>query len=240
MSRVPLAKRAIVVAFSTAAILLAGDACAGSFKLKHGNQFELCRESDAYIQSSPDLGVATTDWPLDTSLKDVKKPRWEPVDAMRNIDIIKVIYLYYTDPQERSDLTETWSHWQPRVMPWISNGDAKLYKTTLDADNFGTDAILYRYSHPDVRGRGASRATAQSSWYVLYDAKTNQPMEQFRGFTGSLSAADAFFFKGQLYMISWDGDIEVAIFELAWVPVVREVALTAICAFSYSDIGGAR
>src|ERR1700691_5731288 len=59
----------------------------GYFKLDQGQHYSLCREFDANLKLFPQLNQQTMEWPIDPKFKDFRKPVWQKIDALQNMDV---------------------------------------------------------------------------------------------------------------------------------------------------------
>jgi hypothetical protein len=215
-------------------------AAAGTYKLVKGQRFALCREYDANLKSFSELTATTTEWPLNPRFKNSSKLHWEPVDAMKNMEVIKTIYSFQTDPTERktaAQLAEAWHKDEIKVTQWVRSGEATLERTEVTLD--GTKLIVYRYKHPtEVWGRELGTLFKPAYWYIFYDPSTNNPLPSYRFIAGSqFQEADSFLYEGRFYMIKhYTGETTIE------EPGYRrgEFGIVPVCEFKYSESGDAQ
>jgi hypothetical protein len=211
----------------------------GYFKLDRGQRYSLCREFDANLKLFPQLNQQTMEWPIDPKFKDFRKPVWQKINALQNMDVIQQIYIYYNNPKAHPD-AEVWPVAEPQVREWIVSGDATLETTSVDFDGSGHKSIAYRFYHPMkqvwLSPTGENHMwDVHAYWYIFY-SRDDGPISGYRVPISTLFVyADSFLFKGRFFLISWSGP-GPTIWELRSVRNFQDhLAPYGICDFSYVE-----
>jgi hypothetical protein len=193
--------------------LIIGSAAAGTYKLVKGQRLALCREYDSNLKSFPELTATTTEWPLNPRFKNFSQLHWAPVNATKNMEVIKAIYSFQTDPTESKtaeQLAEAWHQDEIKVTQWARSGEATLDRAEVTLN--GTKLIVYRYKHPtEVWGGKLGTLIKPAYWFIFYDLGTNNPLPSYRFNAGAqFQEADSFVYKGRFYMVShYTGEITI-------------------------------
>jgi hypothetical protein len=183
--------------------LWAASAYAGTLKLGYGRQFQLCRAYEQNLRSFPDLNLLDREWPVDPALKEFRKPQWRSVDARKDLDIIKTIFVWQTDPNQQLGAAKAEAKWQeelPQVLDLMEHRRIRLDRARVDFDADGEVDRVYRYYHPTkFFASGAPPLYGYS--YIYFPSDSQYPAESWRIYSGHLY--DSFLFRGRFYLIGW-------------------------------------
>jgi hypothetical protein len=209
---------------------------AGTFELTYGKQFALCRTFWKNLAAFPDLSETTYEWPLDSTITALTKPRWEPVEIRDNMDIVKTLYLWNYDPLNTKSyeaMNRLWEHESHAVLEQMSSGSVRLDRARLDVDANGQVDTVYRYYHR-IAQPNSNTIQEYGYWYLYFEDQNSQPAEGLRVHLEPTLTYDSFFFNGRFYLIGWTNHVLV-IFEPTTLPPLTQVALTSVCRFKYKQ-----
>jgi hypothetical protein len=225
------ASPSLAIAFALS-VFLPMLARAGTFELDYGHQFKLCHAYEQNLKSFPNLGRLDHEWPLNPALQEFRKPRWRSVDARADLEIIKTMFLWRTDPYERIEAMKAEAKWQeelPRTLELIENRQVRLETTRVDFDADGKSDRVYRYYHPIQSFSGGAPPLYGYS-YTYFPSDGQYPEQSWRIY--SKDYYDSFLYRGRFYLIGWS-PLGLTIEE----PNAgsQGISLTGVCIFKFQS-----
>jgi hypothetical protein len=222
----------ITMVFLVIAQVWGGPAYASTFALIHGRQFELCRGYEQNLKSYATPSRLDHEWPLDPALKEFRKPQWQSVDARENLEIVKTIFLWRTDPNKRDGGAKAEAKWQeelPRTLTLIENKQVRLDLARVDFDADGKADRVYRYYHP-IKFLSSGAPPEYGYSYIYFPDDSQYPEESWRMDAGNLY--DSFLYRGRFYLLGWFSPGLTI-----WEPKggSQGVALIGVCVFKFND-----
>jgi hypothetical protein len=244
-----LAVLAVVVGLIQAWPTSAGEA---SYVLSRGQKYPLCREYLDNIRSLGLLNTVTFEWPVSQESRNLRKPKWQPIDAKDRLDIVEKIYRARRDgtlgpnPLSDDDTARAWERIRPAVLDEIASGVARLEQARVDFNNDGRAEQAFRYGRKvySIGEKPVSATGEHTLWGYWYWFKGDaEALEEAWQPYSSLSLIhDMFFYKGRTYYSTYSTNTfrvgklpDHVIYEPQATRGGLELSMTPICLFSHSE-----
>jgi hypothetical protein len=188
-------------------LLIADVATAGEYVLMLGKGIEVCEAFLKNLNSFPDDPPMVCDRKVNPKFPEFSKPAWQPLDALKNLDLIEQIERWkpyeteFKDPKRREEILAS-------IKARIENGEVQLAVTKLDIEQNGTTTkeTVLRYEYADCNPANESHFThsAGRRLYALNAERTQIDIEKSENIR-YLGRADVFLFKDHVYLTQWGG-----------------------------------
>jgi hypothetical protein len=188
-------------------LLIADVATAGEYVLMLGKGIEVCEAYLKNLNSFPDDPPMVCERKVNPKFQEFSKPVWQPLDALKNLDLIEQIGRWkpyqtgFEDPKRREEILAL-------IKARIENGELRLAVTNLDIEQDGTTEIVLRYDRGNCDPANESHFAGSPgrAFYVLNAEKTQLDTEKSGNF-GGLDRADLVVFKNRTYITVWSGNL---------------------------------
>lgn len=220
-------------------LLIADLASAGDYKIVFGWTFEVCQAYLKNLNSFPDEPPMVCERKLNPQLADFTKPQWQPLDAMKHLDLVKQIdrTMFRVTAEEFARNLEKWT---ALFTEHIKKGRIRLSIIQLDLDQDGSaDTVLrYDYGECDHTNQTTFAHPSGRRFFVVNGEMTHidEKKTQWLPLAGR---PDMFLFKGQTFIDAWAGNLG---FKDGQITVYTPVPLPgrAPCTLKYQDSSSRR
>lgn len=184
------------------------------FKLKKGQDLEICRDMAANLKAFPDLSPFPLDMPFDPSLSEFRWVDWEALDPLSHESILRQYIVqreafregYRGKEKTPGEQQVDWRAWRPVILREARAGKVYVERATFDSNRDGKHEPVYRVALKDLDLQPAiydPRGWTPNWAYVVLPDDDRKASRQWIAMRRS--GADPFYYKEQLFYYSARG-----------------------------------
>ena len=213
-------RRQSILALGVLWLLIADVATAGSYLLVVGKGVEVCEAYLENLNSFPKHPPMVCERPLNPSLTDFSRPKWQPLEFWTNRHLLREAIRQHPSNLKYSDdefeKVEPLEKWEANLKAGMAAQAMTFGIASLDVDRDGISETVLRFDggfRCDPTNESNFAYPGGTEFYVLTPDGQHLDVWKSGNFVNA-GRPDIFLYKGHVYMSTWAGELKLSDGEL--------------------------